>query len=466
MWAAVGSAVCLALSSPPQRLVVGPLAATVLLAMGLLAMARGGSRTPPLSEIGIWHGLAVAAYTALPVLSYILLGLTYTPLNDARLYGLQPSAELVGRIGWMHVAYLAAFGATYLIAAGRRPLPTSLTVHVKTSLALSAALLAVASMGATFLIRLYYGTHGGTYTGSYEATARLPLAIRQLLRLLTGPRLFYWLVLLTWAFQRYQRRRGLIVFALLIVLIATVVGAGARADFMLIVLSTVILYHRMVRPISYGRAAAFGVLALLSFTALGILRQLATSSDFGTARLVSSGEFESVFANNVDLATKRDWHEIPPPTERQYLSEFLAPIPSQVLPFDKLDASNWYVSTFYPTFAAAGGGFAFGVVAQALVGFGLPELLLRAVFAGLLFAVARTVLGSRHGGVWTLVTYTWLSVTAYQSFRAGTLYPFNAFIHDFPPALFTLAVLTIIFRRACRPGRGARLSVPNRATSS
>ena len=73
-------------------------------------------------------------------------------------------------------------------------------------------------------------------------------------------------------------------------------------------------------------------------------------------------------------------------TPSRYVSGLTAAIPSQVLPFEKIDRPAWYLSTFYPIFGDAGGGFACGAISQALVGFGLIELVLRGALVGFVFA--------------------------------------------------------------------------------
>jgi len=467
MWVTAAGIASLVICSDDARPVVAPIVVIVLTIGIFVVLLPGDRRTAPLAEVGMWHALAVAVYSVLPMLTFVALGLRYTPLNDARLYGLQPDARLVARVGWMQATYLVAFTTSYLVVAGRTAVPNRAEVHVRSSLAWGATILLIASLLAGIGIRLYYGADAASYTDSYRAIAALPLGVRQLLRLLTGPQLIYWLVLLTWAFEKYAKRRAIIFALIAAVLVTTVVGRGSRANLALLVVASVLLYHRMVSPISYLRGALLGTTALLLFTTLGLVRQLSSPTAFDAGRLATSGEFEALFANDIDLLTRKAWHQLPRPSARQFASEILAPVPSQMLPFDKLDQSNWYVQTFYPTVGAAGGGFAFGVIAQALVGFGVPELVFRGLIAGLLLASIRRVHARRGRGLWPLVAYTWFSIMAYHSFRSGTLYPLGLFVHDFIAGYLLLVVLAMVLHRAGRPHRpSAGPAVPYHAPTT
>jgi oligosaccharide repeat unit polymerase len=281
--------------------------------------------------------------------------------------------------------------------------------------------------------------------------------------MIEGVELVFSLILLVWLFARYQRARWVIFLWLGIVAAQTVIGGGSRTMLMVMLAASAMLYHRFVRPISVMAAVSGAALIFVAFMTLGVVRQTrgrvdAAPFSFG----VSAGEFESMFANAVDLEERKQRHEFDIMTPRLYASEIAAAIPSQVLPFQKLDLSAWYLATFYPVFGDSGGGFAFGIVPQAIVGFGVLELILRGALVGYIFARLHRWYRRRNASSWVLIVYLWVVVLAYQSFRNVMTYPLSLFLQHFVPAmLLTLAAKQLI--EGAIPGR--RGSVQPIATS-
>jgi hypothetical protein len=132
----------------------------------------------------------------------------------------------------------------------------------------------------------------------------------------------------------------------------------------------------------------------------------------------------------------------------------------------KLDPASLYVTTFYPDFAEAGGGLAFGAIAEATLGFGPPEALLRGIILGYLMARIRTACVQRRLTLTRAFVYTWFVVMAYQAVRDTTFSVIPRFFFQVMP-LLALVLVTGVFRsnsnmaltvskqqkRQVRPGR-------------
>jgi hypothetical protein len=138
------------------------------------------------------------------------------------------------------------------------------------------------------------------------------------------------------------------------------------------------------------------------------------------------------------------------------ISDLAGPIPSQLLPFRKEAASDWYLDTFYPEIAARGGGLAFGVISQAIAGFGALEVVLRGIVTGLIFALAHAYYRRRGTRFWVVAFNCWMIVWAYQSFRATTFYALTPFIQSFLATMLLVEIVRIVAAGAAtaRPAPG------------
>jgi hypothetical protein len=425
--------------------VLAPMAAAALIVGLFLSTMARRTGAVPLDDLGFWHVGAVSLYVLLPLGIFLVLGMQYTPLNDLRLYLAHPSPGLVARVAWYHVTYLAAVAAVYLwVSRGTLP-PGGRVVRITGELALAALLvwqgceLFFAGLG------LFYQLSAASYLDSYVVVQRLPLFARQLYRLVSGIRVVASLMVLAWLFADFRKRRWLLAVWLAFVGVETVLAGGSRTAFMMLLVGSFILYHRMVQPVRLWVAATVAALGLGAFTALGIWRQAKTEEYWGGAPFVtgvSSGEFDAVFANALDLEVRRNGHEFAIRSPTLYLSEIFATVPSQLLPFDKTDLGNWYMSTFYPESYERGEGFAFGAVAQSLVGLGWIELLLRGALIGAVFGWLTRWYARHRDRAWSMVVYLWFTVLSYQAFRNSTGAIFSMFLQQFVPAAILIWALS------------------------
>jgi len=423
-----------------QQAVAAPAFVAGISALVFFAILAHRSRLLPIDEIGTWYVAAVAVYTILPLAVILALGLSYTPLNDIRLFNTQPLPGEIAEIGWYYATYLLVFIVTYLYvrgnpvgtAAALPPMPRS-TVVVVIVLWLLASLFFV-------VIRQFFDLSAETYWEGYLAVQRLPVLVRQIYRLVGGVRLVLSLALLVWLFQD-RRRWWLIAVWVVCQIVITLTQAGERTTLMMLIASILILYHRLVRPLSARNAALLGAVSLSAFLALGIYRVYRHAEDPSSFRIaISATEFESLFANSLDIKQRKESSELTNVPIGFYLGEFMSVIPSQVLPFEKVDPSDWYIGTFYPEAKDRGEGYVLGVVAQSLVGFGWPELMLRAVVVGVVFGWLHRYYRRKATRFWVVIGYTWMILWAYDSLRATTFYILTAFVQHL---LFAILVVEL-----------------------
>ena len=397
----------------------------------------------PLDEVGLWFAAAVTVYAVWPLLVFQVIGLQYTLFNDNRLFRIQPSPGDVARIGWWHVGFLGSFAAAYLLVRGNVPPAHRESPRVSRSRLIMTIAVWMGANVVMSLVSLQFGggDSASTHEGGYAVVASLPLAVRQIMRLASSVGFVVDLVLLVWLFSDYQKRRWIIWIWLGNQVVSIALNPGARTGVMLSLLACFILYHLRVRHVRPMYAALFGFVGLVGFLILGVLRALGGPLGGGAILMLPlGGEFESLFANAVDLYSRHVTGGIPPIPLGVHLADIIAPIPSQLLPFQKFDPANWYMATFYPEALEMGHGLAFGSLAQAAIGMGLVEVLIRGALLGVIFAGAFRFYRRRQRRLWTVVGYLWITLWSYQSYRASTLALFSPFIQQF---LFTVILFEV-----------------------
>ena len=136
-----------------------------------------------------------------------------------------------------------------------------------------------------------------------------------------------------------------------------------------------------------------------------------------------------------------------------YYADFAALLPQQIAPFVKVDPSVWYVNTFYPEYAAQGGGLAFGTMAEAVLTGGWFSAAVRGGLLGLCFAALHRFY-IRCQSYWALVFYVWVTTLSYQSFRATTFYLLALFAFRFLPVMLGVKFAAAALNSAARRTKG------------
>jgi hypothetical protein len=401
-----------------MRVVLAPMIAGVVIAIGFFSYLSARSAVAPIAEIGVTFVAAVTVYLAVPLAVYLALGQVYTPLNDNRLYQIQPDAAEVAGVGWLYVAFLGSFAAVYLLVRGRaepvRGRPASVGGE---RVAFMVSLFFVFSL----LFFVFVAPHSSQgYAGGYAAVAALPLAIRQFLKLWEGWSVIITLAVRVWLFQDFSRKKWIIAAWLLYDVLVVALSLGSRTAAAISLVSSVMLYHLYVRPVRVRTAVAGVFLGLTGFLALGLVRAYGGFGGFGGGQLGvgnAGGEFEVLFGNVIDIQHRIASGEISSLPWSLHLADILAPFPSQVLPFQKYDPAAWYVNTFYPEAAESGAGLAFGVIAQGAIGLRWIELVIRGALLGYAFGALHRYFSRNSNRFWVVVLYLWLTVWCYQSFR-------------------------------------------------
>jgi hypothetical protein len=222
---------------------------------------------------------------------------------------------------------------------------------------------------------------------------------------------------------------------------------GARTELILTLLGAGLLYHRFVKRIQPLVAVATGTTILGIFLLLGFLRG-GSSSSLGSTYfaetiidnrkiLFSIGtEFQTLFAGAYDLTKMIQEGDIKHIPLQLHFYDLLMVVPQQFLPFDKIDVQQWYLAE-----SSTPGYFMFNPIAQAAIGFGWAEIILRGVLLAAVFAWFHNIY-LRHGSnFWVSVFYVWMMLQAYYSIRSSSFYFMPLILYRFIPLVLFVTML-------------------------
>jgi hypothetical protein len=404
-------------------------------------------RRVPVDDIGLFWLAVLTLYATLPSLSWLLQGGYYGPLSGTRLLRLQPVSTDIIYLLNIALAYSGGFAIVYFIVGRQIPAAVPQAQPRISGAKMAGALAIVLAFQITMLVLNVGGFMGSpdSYIDSYRVVQQLPLAMRQVLKIGGGIAAVATLVLLISILQRWPSHRYLFFFYIGVVLFSFD-PEGSRAPIATGLFAIAIAWHVIVRPLSARWWVCAGSLGLLVFLVLGLLREVSFWTDYGALSPdgVGVGEFDALWANALELLqTRESGGRIDVPNVARF-GELWAFVPSQVLPFQKLSLADWFVQTFYPAYFEAGGGWAFGAIAQAVIGGGVLEAILRGSILGALAGWIMKWYRTPGGGWWRFPFYIYLLVFVFQSIRDTTFRLVSEAVQTALPAFVLIAVAAML----------------------
>jgi hypothetical protein len=125
-----------------------------------------------------------------------------------------------------------------------------------------------------------------------------------------------------------------------------------------------------------------------------------------------------------------------------YFSDLYLVIPSQLLPFEKLEPSTWYYRFIGGTTSQM-----FGIMSQAVIGFGWVDLLVRGLLLGYVFARVHRWYLAHSASYWATVFYAYACIWCHYVFRATMIWPAYFLLYEFVPVMLVTVTLAGLLRR-------------------
>ena len=456
------AAAALVVLDPSFRPILLPLLAILLLDVVYVAEMIRRDRRVPVMEAASMLVLVITVYGAVPLINYAAGGLQWGAGSDNRLVQYRSTPAEVGSFAWGHVALLAAFVGIYLWARGR-PAPLALTLRRPDK----TTIIAVVAFGVALVVYFWFvgRLFGLTYEQSYAAgaagapvplTADAPFIVKQLshnLRLMLTLDKQLLLILLIGGWKSVWSR--VLVFALLGFDLAMLLTRYyGRTEMVILLLTCAVLYARLVRPLTL-KAIAVGIsAALVAIMVYGLAREavIARVAVPASVPLASSNnEFQALWGTAFDLHQRRAAGLLRPIPWQLYLSDLYYMIPSQFLPFEKIDPALWYLDAIGDH---SGTGYMFGIMSQAAVGWGKVELALRGALLALVLAALHRWYARHQSGFWPTAFYMFVITWIYYAVRATTFYWLYFVVYAFLPAMLFTMFLALLMKVPVRLRRG------------
>lgn len=439
-----------------QWLVVTPLLTAIVIVLGFLLYLRGIEGSVPYFEIGAFYIGIAGIYATYPVLKYVLQGYRYD-VGDQRLMAIQHHPMGFAILEWWHVLYLFSFSVAYAIVRGRRAVQGRLRVTAPDWPMIASVLLLLTGAKLFFVVLgIFYDLRVGSYMESYLVIQRLPLFARQIAAQVQGISLTLQIMLVV-ALTCAKRRsfRVLLVIFVLLTTLSHILVPGGRIELVAVIVSAVAAHHLAVRRVQFRSLAMAAIAGFVLMIVMGVLRtdqalgrfQLSTLTDRMAEEYT---EFEVIFGNGIEMAYWQQGAGVFLDRPNLYWSGLLAIIPQQFLSIEKDTPWVWFTRTYYPDYYAAGGGMAFGVLAEAVAGHGWPEMVWRGVLIGLLFGLLHRLLHRPKVSPYLFMFYVWILVWSYLTVRAGTFAPLMLILYRFLAPVVAIWILSLLLRRVRR----------------
>lgn len=392
-------------------------------------VARRDGRAP-IDDIGIWWLSVFLLYTTLPPLSWLAQGGTYGPLSG-RLYSVQPTIQEVIYLLNIALAYVFGFVSVFLVYLKRVRSPSILAqAHINVSkMAGSAVIVLVASLIGVILSMSGLIRPAESYADSYVVAYELPRSLRQLIKIVGGFSGAATLVLMVAIFQRWPKYRFLFLCYLLSIVLS-INADGGRGKIITPLLSMIVAWHVLIRPIPTKKVFIGGFIGLFFFLVLGVLRNIKSVSEFGGLGFqgIGLGEFDALWANAIELLQAKKTGQIDINYETRF-GEFLNFVPSQLLWYDKLSLNDWYLNNFYPGLKEeTGTGWVFGAISQAVIGGGLVEALIRGFIIGTLAGSLMKWVRTPTKSWWRFPLHLFLLLGVFSGIRETTFIQFDGLV--------------------------------------
>lgn len=442
---------------PDDRLLAAPMLSMGLTAAGymLTLWARDGS--PPVFEPGTLCMLAITVYGMLPMAGFLMMHGQWDRFSDGRLQNYPFIPAELGFFGWRYVVYSVAFAATYLLMRGRARVST--TAFTMPSQASQTAIIIVftALYACKIALKMFYDYDPDdfNYTDAAGSAARslakvTPYFIMQIGHNVLGALFVVELGVMILLIAHWRKRwcRYVLAAWLLYEVFSTVIKLGSRGRVVLLLISAGVLYHRLVQPVRFRTLIAAGLLLLFGFLVLGAIRVVESPEameEHSQHVLTDDNEFQALFTTAFDIHKKKEAGEIRSVPWQVYVSDFYYPIPSQILPFEKIDPSIWYVDLLGET--GQGIGYMFGVMSQAALGLDWIELVLRGAAIAAALALLQRWYVRRAVYFWPTLLSLFVSIWAYYSMRASTFYFTYFLIYHFIPVMLAVKLLEELLSR-------------------
>ncbi|HED01022.1 MAG TPA: hypothetical protein ENN18_11710 [Proteobacteria bacterium] len=458
--AIVLAASALAFMTADKFYVAAPGFACVLMVLWLWMTLWDRDQKIPFFDVGMFCALATLVYTVYPLVNYWVDGLQFGILSDNRLRSYNPEPYELGLFHLRHVLYLFSFVVFYSVFRGKGTIEVGNVSTPSRSTRQIIVLFFLILTGYFFLLGILTGdiytlpeTYGERIAIGLSVASNMPLLLLQISGKLAGILFVFKLALLFIVVSRCRQKKWFIILLVWVTaeIIQTFILKGGRSGLVLFLMATALFYHRMIKPLSMKFLITSGAALFIFFIFLGLYRayayidfaSLQTALSQANAGIFSgSNEFQTLLGTAYDVLQRKiagadlPWY--------LYINDFIMILPpQQLVPFEKVTASEWYLREI--GISGTGQGFMWGVISQSIVGLDWIELALRGALLGYILArIHRWYLKHQSGFLETLL-YLFFCLKVYYTFRNTTFSLLANLVWEIIPFYILLLMARAIF---------------------
>lgn len=426
--------ICLFFIDTEAGYVAAPLFSCVFIMLWVTSTLWNKDGGLPVFDIGFICLLATFIYSVVPLINFWVAGLKFGVLSDARLWNYKITPEEMGSFHWRHVLYLGSLAVSYVLLRKNACIGVGgVSVDKASERAVICAFLcfwlciSLLEWTSGFRIEVTYNDQD-VYLGNFNYLLSMPYIVVQIFLKLYGIFFLLKLSLLFLVIQRCQNTRWKVFLVIILVyeIIYTFLLRGPRTNLVLLLLSSAMIYHRLMAPLRLRFIMPMGLIFLILFSFMGFYRSvkgdvsdtyLALSESEGG--LISiGGEFQALLGTAYDVYQRTTCEGLEVPWY-VYINDIINVLPpQQIMPFEKIPASEWYLRVI--GMSNSGTGFMWGVITQCVVGLGWIELVLRGFILGFILAKIHAWYVRRKDLFLPNIVYTYLCLKSYYTFRDTT----------------------------------------------
>lgn len=459
----VAAVVALISMGDDLRAVLGPAVVVLAAVFFYLVVLTKREGHLPIFEAATFFVLATAVYTTVPLVQFVMAGMQCLNTGDYRMYAWGPTPQQFGGFAWRHVLLLTTFVVVYLLVRGRRLWPLRAFAQPPRAMMFVIVALVVVIRVYFFALDIYLGPRVSVYEGGTDGYSQLPLFAQQITNVLQMMMLTLkqCLVIVLLTHWRQRRWRFTLLFWLAAELALTVVAMESRTGTVMLLLTLVVGYHHVVRPIRIRAAFMAGGLMLASFLVFGLFRDMGVQGLQVDRRAAwgSPTEFFILYGNAYDIHMRKQMDSLPPVPPFLKYSDLYRLVPSQILPFYKWDPAVWYKNEVM-LMPDSSMGFMFGIVAQSVLGHDWVDLFIWAILLAFFYAVAHRVWRRYSGSFWATITYLFILTWAYYAFRHSSFEILYRLAYYLAPTAVVVKLLTMLVSAPVRLRRRKLRTLP------
>lgn len=390
------------------------------------------NKTLPIFDPGCLLIIFTSIYVAYPIFSYVMSGFTWSDISDRRLWDYNIFPEVFYKFMLLPFYYLLALFLSYIVFTNYKLSVIKTLKYSKKNDLFEITLVSVLFIfiKLTFFVVNKFGI---------EYNHHIWFQMRNFFSAISYTLLLYIIVFL---FKNWHLVISKLLLSLLLFMQGyyTFIAGYGRTSFFLIVISMIIGFHLIVKKINIRSALIISISLFWAFLLKGFLTTGSIYSFGKYSPFSAANEFTILIGTAYDIYSRIKIGLIDFIPLQAYFNDFILLIPSQLLPFPKLDLSQWYLSTV--NLQGTGVGMMFGVVAQGVIGYGIAELIIRGTLLGLAMSYIYVWFYSKKEvSIWQIVFMIFVATKSYYTYRAGTGYLLYFVIYHFYGTYFIVKLI-------------------------